>query len=148
MKRATTIKDVQIKMVITAQAMPTVRGEYFESGIGAYIKTYCKARAFSPLNYTLTKNSWKVKYMAGFRFNGWAIWSESNPGLIELGFDEAKSAAVGAVRSTAEGLIPFRSWVRKLTGAERYTKRVATAIATGTVRRAFLKGVRLSKGCH
>jgi hypothetical protein len=73
--------------------------------------------------------------------------SDANPGLIERGIAEAKNAAVGAVRSTAEGLIPFRSWVRKLTGAERYSKRVAAAIAAGTVRRAFLKGIRLSKDC-
>ncbi|NTV09929.1 MAG: hypothetical protein HGA47_04045 [Zoogloea sp.] len=73
--------------------------------------------------------------------------SESNPGLIERGSDEAKKAAVGALRRTTEGIVPFRGWVRKLSGAERYSKKVAAAIAAGTVRRAFIKGIRISKDC-
>ena len=73
--------------------------------------------------------------------------SEANPGLIERGATAAKDAAVGAVRRTTEGAIPFRSWVRKLSGAERYSKKVSAAIAAGTVRRAFLKGIKVSKDC-
>jgi hypothetical protein len=73
--------------------------------------------------------------------------SASNPGLIERGGTAVGDAAVGALRSTAEGLVPYRGWVRKLSGAERYSKEVAAAIAAGTVRRAFLKGVRAEKGC-
>jgi len=73
--------------------------------------------------------------------------SDANPGLVERGSNEAKNAAVGALRSTTESVIPFRGWVRKLTGAERYSKKVAAAIAAGTVRRAFLKGLRVSKAC-
>ena len=71
----------------------------------------------------------------------------SNPGLIERGTTAAGDAAVGALRSTAEGLVPYRGWVRKLSGAERYSKEVAAAIAAGTVRRAFLKGLRASRDC-
>jgi hypothetical protein len=44
-------------------------------------------------------------------------------------------------------VVPYRGWVRKLTGAERYSKEVAAAIAAGTVRRAFLKGVVVTRGC-
>ena len=73
--------------------------------------------------------------------------SESNPGLIERGSTAAGDAAVGALRRTAEGLVPYRGWVRKLTGAERYSKEVAAAIAAGTVRRAFLKGIVSARGC-
>ena len=73
--------------------------------------------------------------------------SASNPGLIERGSSAAGTAAVGALRHTAEGVVPFRGWVRKLSGAERYSKQVAAAIAAGTVRRAFLKGLRVSKEC-
>ena len=73
--------------------------------------------------------------------------SESNPGLIERGTTAAGDAAVGALRRTAEGLVPYRGWVRKLTGAERYSKEVAAAIAAGTVRRAFLKGIGSARGC-
>src|SRR5664280_2970956 len=64
--------------------------------------------------------------------------TESNSGLIERGSNEAKSSAVDALRSTTEGIVPFRGWVRKLSGAERYSHKVAASIAAGTVRRAFL----------
>jgi hypothetical protein len=69
--------------------------------------------------------------------------SDSNPGLMERGSD----AIVGAVRRSAEGVVPFRNWVRKLSGAERYSKKVAAAITAGTVRRAYLKGIAQAKGC-
>ena len=73
--------------------------------------------------------------------------SAANPGLIERGGTAIGDAAVGALRSTAEGLVPYRGWIRKLTGAERYSKEVAGAIAAGTVRRAFLKGISAARGC-
>lgn len=66
--------------------------------------------------------------------------TDRNPSLIERG-------AGDALRNAAEGVIPFRSWVRRLTGAERYSREVAAAIAAGTVRRAYLKGVGQSTGC-
>ena len=71
----------------------------------------------------------------------------ANPGLIERGGAAVGQATVGAVRGAAEGVVPFRGWVRKLTGAEQYSKDVAAAIAAGTIRRAFLKGVGQANGC-
>ena len=71
----------------------------------------------------------------------------ANPGLIERGVTLASDEAVGAVRGAAEGVMPYRKWVRKLTGAERYTKDVAAAIAAGTVRRAYLKGQFTARSC-
>lgn len=73
--------------------------------------------------------------------------AEAHRGLLERGTETASGAAVGALQRTAEGVVPFRGWVRKLTGAERYAKRVAAAITAGGVRRAFLKGVRATKAC-
>ena len=73
--------------------------------------------------------------------------SGANRGLIERGSEAAGGEAVGALQRTAEGLVPFRGWVRKLTGAERYSKRVAAAIAAGTVRRGFLKGLSAAQKC-
>jgi len=70
-----------------------------------------------------------------------------DPGLVERGASEGGNAAVGAVRSAAEGLVPHRAWVRKLTGAERYSREVAAAIAAGTIRRAYLKGLGEAAGC-
>ncbi|MGE5451995.1 MAG: hypothetical protein ACM3VZ_09180 [Acidobacteriota bacterium] len=73
--------------------------------------------------------------------------SDNTPSLLERGTDAAENSAIGAVQRTAEGLIPFRGWVRKLSGAERYSKKVSAAIAAGSVRRAFLKGFGASHGC-
>jgi hypothetical protein len=64
----------------------------------------------------------------------------SNPSLIERGANDA-------LRNAAEGVIPFRGWVRKLSGAERYSREVAAAIAAGTIRRAYLKGLGSAAGC-
>jgi hypothetical protein len=66
--------------------------------------------------------------------------TDANPSLIER-------SANDALRRTAEGVIPFRGWVRKLTGAERYSREVAAAIAAGTIRRAYLKGLGAAAGC-
>lgn len=68
-------------------------------------------------------------------------------GLMERGQAEAENAAFGALRGMAEGIIPYRGWVRKLSGAERYSKTVAAAISAGTARRAFLKGYASARGC-
>ena len=73
--------------------------------------------------------------------------SPSNPGLIERGLVAVGDAAIGTVRGAAEGVLPFRSWVRKLSGAERYSREVAAAIAAGGVRRSFLKGIGHAGGC-
>jgi hypothetical protein len=72
----------------------------------------------------------------------------TNPGLLERGTNMVGDAANGALRGAAEGVIPFRGWIRKLDGAERHSKQVAAAIAAGSVRRAFLKGVGQTLGCE
>ncbi|MFN7958245.1 MAG: hypothetical protein U0P46_07995 [Holophagaceae bacterium] len=71
----------------------------------------------------------------------------ADPSLAERGRAELDAAAVGAVKSSAEALIPFRGWVRKLTGAERASRQVTKAIAAGIVRRAYLKGLGQAQGC-
>ena len=71
----------------------------------------------------------------------------ANPGLIERGGDIAESFAVDSLQRTAESLVPFRSWVRKLSGAERHSRLVASAIAAGSIQRAFLKGLRATQSC-
>lgn len=72
----------------------------------------------------------------------------ANPSLVDRGTDAAGNAAVSAVRSTAENVVPFRGWIRKLTGAERYSKEVAASIAAGTIRRAYLKGLGAAARCE
>ncbi|MES2321341.1 MAG: hypothetical protein V4633_03665 [Pseudomonadota bacterium] len=57
--------------------------------------------------------------------------------------------AVGhALQKTVEGAIPFRGWVRKLSGAERHANDIAASIGAGTARRAFLKGVAVARTCQ
>jgi hypothetical protein len=65
------------------------------------------------------------------------------PSLIDRGSD----AATGALRRTVEGAIPFRGWIRQLSGAERYSREVMAAIAAGTVRRGFIKGIAAAGNC-
>lgn len=72
---------------------------------------------------------------------------KDKPSLLERGGDMAENYGVGFVRRTMEGFVPFRSWLRKLTGAEKHSKQVAAAITAGGVRRAYLKGLRQGLAC-
>ena len=57
--------------------------------------------------------------------------------------DQVMGMAVGA----AQDLIPLRSWVRRLSGAERHDRLVRSAITAGVVRRAYMKGLGQAGGC-
>ena len=59
----------------------------------------------------------------------------------------AAQAALDAVKDTAEGVIPMKTWVRKLSGADQADKRAHRAINAGMVRRAFLKGLGVMHNC-
>ena len=73
--------------------------------------------------------------------------TKADRGLIadsrEFVTDEAMREIVGA----AQDIIPYRGWVRKLTGAERHDKLVRSAVTAGGIRRGYLKGIGLAKGC-
>lgn len=71
----------------------------------------------------------------------------NDPTMYERALEELDEQAVDAIRNTTESLLPFRGWVRKVSGAARHTKRIARANAAGLIRRSFLKGVRVSKNC-
>jgi hypothetical protein len=58
-----------------------------------------------------------------------------------------RTTALGAAASMASDVIPFRGWVRKLSGAERHDRLVQEAIVAGAVRRAYLKGLGEARGC-
>jgi hypothetical protein len=73
--------------------------------------------------------------------------AKNEESFMDKASDVAEDQAVGAVQRTAEGLIPFRSWVRKLSGAEKHAKQVSACVAAGTARRAFLKGLATSQHC-
>lgn len=62
--------------------------------------------------------------------------------------ERSRETALGAAADLASDAIPFRGWVRKLTGAERHDRLVRDAIFAGGVRRAYLKGLGEAKGCN
>ena len=70
--------------------------------------------------------------------------SKDEDDLMEKG----RGAGLGFVAGAASDAIPFRGWVRRLSGAERHDRFVQGAINAGVVRRAYLKGLGESKGCE
>lgn len=66
--------------------------------------------------------------------------------LSSRGVDAAVEGAVGAARDAAD-VIPFRSWVRRASGAAKADRDVARAIELGQTRRAFLRGYGAAIGC-
>ena len=61
--------------------------------------------------------------------------------------ERGRETALGAAADLASDAIPFRGWVRKLSGAEAHDRLVRDAITAGAVRRAYLKGLGEAKGC-
>ncbi len=64
--------------------------------------------------------------------------------------DRAKKReeTAGRVAGTvAGGIIPFRGLIGEVTGANAERRRYAYAVYAGTVRRGFLEGVGLERGC-
>ncbi len=61
---------------------------------------------------------------------------------------KGKTTALTMASGAASDVIPFRGWIRKLSGAEQHDKYVQAAITAGAVRRAYLKGMGEAKGCN
>jgi hypothetical protein len=77
-------------------------------------------------------------------------WDSGKPDRrlnTEVLADEAADAALEAVKDVSTGWIPFRSLLRKATGAESHEKRYNQAFRIGAQRRAYLKGYGLALGC-
>jgi hypothetical protein len=62
--------------------------------------------------------------------------------------DKGRNTALGVMAGAASDVIPFRGWVRKLTGAEQHDQVVQASIVAGAVRRAYLKGLGEARGCN
>ena len=60
---------------------------------------------------------------------------------------KANDVALGGAASLAQDIVPFRGWVRRLSGAQRHDALVSAAITAGAARRAYLKGLGEAKGC-
>lgn len=70
-----------------------------------------------------------------------------SPDLVMQGVSKVKDSAIGSIQSVTNNVIPFRDWVRKLTGAEAYASKVTASVHAGVARRAFLKGIKASREC-
>lgn len=66
----------------------------------------------------------------------------------EIAGRKGQSTAAKALTQASHSLVPYRSWIRKLSGAEKRAERLAAALLTGTARRAFLKGLGAAQGCE
>ncbi len=69
------------------------------------------------------------------------------PTMSERAQDALAEAALDAIRDAATDFIPYRSWVRQLTGAQARSKTVQDAVEAGRLRRAFLKGLGMRANC-
>ena len=67
------------------------------------------------------------------------IWDRSG--------DFVEEQTIEAARDTAADLIPFRSWVRRISGATRAEREALRAVANGQQRRTFVRGYGASLGC-
>lgn len=67
------------------------------------------------------------------------IWDRSG--------DFVEEQTISAAENTAQDLIPFRSWVRRISGASRAEREALRAVANGQQRRTFLRGYGASLGC-
>lgn len=61
--------------------------------------------------------------------------------------DSASDAALDAIASEASSLIPFRSLVRRASGAYAYQKKYNLAYKIGAQRRAYIKGIGIARDC-
>ncbi|MBO9710329.1 MAG: hypothetical protein J7521_19165 [Caulobacter sp.] len=77
-----------------------------------------------------------------------ALNAELAPDLDAASTQIKSGMSAGEIGETVvHGLMPMRSWVRKLSGAEKNANEVEAAIVAGSVRRGYLKGVGLQMGC-
>ena len=67
------------------------------------------------------------------------IWDRSG--------DFVEQQTIEAAQNTAQDIIPFRSWVRRLTGATAADREALRAFSNGQQRRTFLRGYGASLGC-
>lgn len=67
------------------------------------------------------------------------IWDRSG--------DFVEEQTIDAARDTVNDLVPFRSWVRRLSGANAAEREALRAFANGQQRRTFLRGYGASLGC-
>ncbi len=76
------------------------------------------------------------------------VSEEEQASLSELAADTASDGVLGVVASEARGLIPYRGWVRRLSGANSHEKKLRAAFDRGRARRTYLKAIGRTKNCE
>jgi len=76
------------------------------------------------------------------------IEKDDKTGLVKKGKDLAGKAAVSTIKRTVQDAIPYRNWIRKLSGAEKHEEKLTSCIEAGKSRRSFLKGYAVGSGCN
>jgi len=60
----------------------------------------------------------------------------------------AGETVIGFAMDAENDFIPFRGWVRRLSGASKHANQVRAAVYAGRVRRSYLKGLGQALGCR
>lgn len=76
-----------------------------------------------------------------------AVKEADNSTVSDQAADVTSDGILKAVASEAGGIIPYRGWVRQLSGAKRHEAKVKQAINKGSARRTYLKAVGAMKEC-
>ena len=76
------------------------------------------------------------------------VTEEEQASLSKLAADTASDGVLGVVASEARGLIPYRGWVRRLSGANSHEKKLRAAFDRGRARRTYLKAIGRTKNCE
>ncbi len=78
-----------------------------------------------------------------------AVLGDDIDAIEEKTRGEKRGNSAGHVAKSIVGsLIPFEGVIREISGANNHERQWQIAIYAGSVRRAFLKGVGLQKGCR
>lgn len=72
---------------------------------------------------------------------------ETDPTISDYAADEVSEELVDIIADEAGALIPYRSWVRRITGAKSHQKKVNRAEKRGGHRRTYLKALGTAKQC-
>ena len=62
--------------------------------------------------------------------------------------DEAEGYAISSIANAAADALPYRAWVRRLSGANSADRKAATAYLFGEQRRTFLRGYSTGLACQ
>ncbi|WP_300379512.1 hypothetical protein [Henriciella sp.] len=72
---------------------------------------------------------------------------DGSSSLSERAAEESSERLLAMIADEAGGIIPYRSWVRRLSGAKAHEKRVKNAKERGAHRRTYLKALNVVKKC-